>query len=67
MVFLGSSLTSSVFQVVIDATNPLSEFPHLEVMWEGSTSGGELIQAAFPMSVVFKVPPTHVFLPAPRI
>lgn len=34
-------------KVVIDATNPLSEWPKLEVLWDGS-SGGEMLQASPP-------------------
>ena len=42
-------------KVVLDATNPVSSYPALEVIWDGSTSGGELLQNALPHSFVFKV------------
>ena len=41
-------------KVVIDATNPLSAFPSLEVYWDGNTSGGEMCSEAFSNSSVFK-------------
>lgn len=40
-------------KVVVDATNPLSGFPGLEVLWNG-TSGGELLAAGLPDSHVYK-------------
>ncbi|WIA20789.1 hypothetical protein OEZ85_005149 [Tetradesmus obliquus] len=51
---LASSLGPGVAgKVVIDATNPLTPYPGLEVLWDGS-SGGELLQAALPTAHVFK-------------
>lgn len=50
-----SSASYDAYQVVIDATNPLSEFPALEVMWGSESSGGELLQQALPSSLLFKV------------
>eukprot|EP00602_Paraphysomonas_sp_CaronLab_P009657 CAMPEP_0185023132 /NCGR_PEP_ID=MMETSP1103-20130426/5826_1 /TAXON_ID=36769 /ORGANISM="Paraphysomonas bandaiensis, Strain Caron Lab Isolate" /LENGTH=472 /DNA_ID=CAMNT_0027555569 /DNA_START=99 /DNA_END=1517 /DNA_ORIENTATION=+ len=41
-------------KIVLDATNPLSEYPKLEVIWDGNTSGGEMMQAALPDCHVFK-------------
>eukprot|EP00605_Chrysophyceae_sp_TOSAG23-4_P000226 GSChrysophyteH1.ASY1.ANO1.263.1 assembled CDS len=41
-------------KVVIDATNPLTAFPELAVLWDGNTSGGEMCAAALPKSAVFK-------------
>jgi len=40
-------------KIVIDATNPLSSWPALEVLWDGR-SAGELLQAALPSSRVVK-------------
>ena len=41
-------------KILIDATNPLSDFPALGVHYDGNTSGGEQCAAAFPKSAVFK-------------
>jgi predicted dinucleotide-binding enzyme len=41
-------------KVVIDATNPVTEYPGLEVRWEQGTSAGEVLSAALPKSHVFK-------------
>jgi len=41
-------------KVVIDATNPCSPWPEMEVLWDGSTSGGELLQQALPEAYVYK-------------
>lgn len=40
-------------KVLVDATNPLSAFPDLEVLWNG-TSGGELLAAGIPSAHVYK-------------
>lgn len=51
---LASSLGSGIEgKVVLDATNPLSAFPALEVLYE-NTSGGEMCAKALPSSFVFK-------------
>eukprot|EP00878_Enallax_costatus_P013208 GHUV01013806.1.p1 GENE.GHUV01013806.1~~GHUV01013806.1.p1 ORF type:complete len:170 (+),score=44.95 GHUV01013806.1:1605-2114(+) len=47
---LGSDICGKIF---VDATNPLTAFPGLEVLWNG-TSGGELLHAALPNSQVYK-------------
>lgn len=41
-------------KVVIDATNPVTEYPGLEVRWDQGTSAGEVLSAALPKSHVFK-------------
>jgi 8-hydroxy-5-deazaflavin:NADPH oxidoreductase len=42
-------------KVLIDATNPLTEFPDgLQVRWEQGTSGGEYIQSLLPNTKVYK-------------
>jgi hypothetical protein len=33
----------ATLQIVFDATNPVSEYPNLEVRWDGSESAGVLI------------------------
>eukprot|EP00775_Hariotina_reticulata_P004733 gene4733-4983_t len=40
-------------KIVIDATNPMTPFPDVEVLWNG-TSGGELMQAGLPGAKVYK-------------
>jgi len=47
---LGPGITG---KVIIDCTNPLSNFPNLEVHHDG-TSGGEMCATAFPSCSVFK-------------
>jgi predicted dinucleotide-binding enzyme len=52
---LAQSLGDVSNKVVIDATNPLSEFANgLEVRWAQGTSGGEVLQEALPTSFVYK-------------
>lgn len=41
-------------KVVIDATNPLSSFPALEVRWGEAKSGGEILADALPKARVYK-------------
>jgi len=50
---IAAGLPSVAGKVVIDATNPLSAFPALEVRWTG-TSGGEVFAEALPEAAVFK-------------
>lgn len=41
-------------KTIIDATNPLSEFPGLEVRWKQGTSAGEVFQKCLPDCKVYK-------------
>jgi 8-hydroxy-5-deazaflavin:NADPH oxidoreductase len=42
-------------KILIDATNPLNEFPNgLQIRWEHGTSGGEYIQSLLPNTKVYK-------------
>lgn len=41
-------------KVLIDATNPLTHYPQLEVRWDKSLSGGEALAAALPNTAVYK-------------
>lgn len=42
-------------KVIIDATNPLTSYPGLEVRWGGDgTSGGEVLSNSLPNSKVYK-------------
>jgi predicted dinucleotide-binding enzyme len=41
-------------KVVIDVTNPVSQYPHLEIEWGREASMGERIAASLPLSHVFK-------------
>lgn len=52
---LAASLGDMTGKVVIDATNPLSEFPDgLQVRWKQGTSGGEVLAEALPTAKVYK-------------
>lgn len=39
---------------IIDATNPLSSYPNLEIRWTGAESGGEHLSKCLPKSHVYK-------------
>ena len=41
-------------KVIIDATNPLTPYPGLELWTEGNVSGGEILSSLLPESYVFK-------------
>ncbi|PNH05802.1 Metalloreductase STEAP3 [Tetrabaena socialis] len=41
-------------KVLIDATNPLTSWPGLEVRWTAGTSGGEVLAAVLPDTIVYK-------------
>jgi len=41
-------------KTIIDATNPLTDFPDLEVRWTQGTSGGEVLQKCLPDCKVYK-------------
>jgi 8-hydroxy-5-deazaflavin:NADPH oxidoreductase len=41
-------------KVVVDATNPMSHFPDLQIRWGETTSGGELLANYFPKARVYK-------------
>lgn len=52
---LAASLGDVSKKVVIDATNPLTEFPDgLQIRWAQGTSGGEILQDALPTASVYK-------------
>jgi predicted dinucleotide-binding enzyme len=52
---LAHSLGDVSSKVVIDATNPLSEFADgLQVRWAQGSSGGEVLQEALPTAFVYK-------------
>ena len=52
---LAKSLGDVTGKVIIDATNPLSEFSDgLQVRWMQGTSGGEVLQKCLPESKVYK-------------
>jgi 8-hydroxy-5-deazaflavin:NADPH oxidoreductase len=52
---LAASLGDMTDKIVIDATNPLSEFPDgLQVRWKQGTSGGEVLAEALPTAKVYK-------------
>jgi predicted dinucleotide-binding enzyme len=52
---LAKSLGDMTDKVVIDATNPLSEFSDgLQVRWKEGTSGGEVLAKALPTAKVYK-------------
>jgi hypothetical protein len=50
-----SNRIQSVLFGTLDATNPLSPYPGLEVRWDHATSGGEVLSAVLPDAHVFKV------------
>jgi hypothetical protein len=53
---LAKSLGDVSGKVIIDATNPLSEFQDgLQIRWKQGTSGGEKLQEYLPDSLVYKV------------
>jgi hypothetical protein len=53
---LAKSLGDVAGKVIIDATNPLSEFQDgLQIRWKQGTSGGEKLQEYLPNSLVYKV------------
>jgi 8-hydroxy-5-deazaflavin:NADPH oxidoreductase len=41
-------------KIILDATNPLTEFPELSVRWSQGTSGGEVLQQCLPDCKVYK-------------
>ena len=52
---MAKSLGDVSGKVIIDATNPLTEFSDgLQVRWTQGTSGGEILQKALPNSKVYK-------------
>lgn len=52
---LAQSLGDVSGKVVIDATNPLTEFAEgLQVRWAQGTSGGEVLQESLPSAYVYK-------------
>ncbi|KAG7373422.1 coenzyme F420-dependent NADP oxidoreductase [Nitzschia inconspicua] len=52
---LAASLGDMTDKVVIDATNPLTEFPDgLQIRWKQGTSGGEVLAEALPTAKVYK-------------
>jgi predicted dinucleotide-binding enzyme len=52
---LAVSLGDVSGKVIIDATNPLTEFSNgLQVRWAQGTSGGEVLQEALPTAFVYK-------------
>ena len=51
---LAASLGDCATKVVLDATNPFSEFPEKSCRWGHIRSGGEVLAAALPSSAVYK-------------
>jgi predicted dinucleotide-binding enzyme len=52
---LAKSLGDTTNKIIIDATNPLGPFPEgLNVRWDKTTSGGEVLAAALPTAKVYK-------------
>lgn len=51
---IAASLGDVSGKMIIDATNPLTEYPGLEVRWAQGTSGGEVLQEALPEAIVYK-------------
>ncbi|KAG5178099.1 hypothetical protein JKP88DRAFT_169397, partial [Tribonema minus] len=54
IVKLAESLGDVTGKPIIDVTNPLSDYPQMEVRWKQGTSAAEVLQSALPNAIVYK-------------